>query len=355
MNAPSDQSHPPRHRAGGGRSSVWPARPVGRGPGRVRRAGAGRGSAPGPDQAVSTKPVSIQAGEALYNAHCAACHGIGAVGAKGPELLNVGAAAVDFFLSTGRMPLATPTLEPQPRTSPISTRPRSPTSSPTSMPWTSSTGPRGRASPTSRRRAPTRRPSAPPLSEGNELFLLNCAQCHDASGAGGMLSHGYVVPSLRQATPTQIAEAIRVGPRPMPNFGPGQLTDQQVSAIADYVYNLNHTQPTPAAWVSPTSAPSPRASWASSSGLASCSWSPADREPRVARWPKPSPRERLHRHARRPRRAPVPAPRPGPTTSPRTRTTPGSPYATTPGGRGAWRCVIAFFLAITAACAGSGS
>jgi ubiquinol-cytochrome c reductase cytochrome c subunit len=28
----------------------------------------------------------------------------------------------------------------------------------------------------------------------------------------------------------------------MPNFGPGQLTNQQVSAIADYVYNLSHTR-----------------------------------------------------------------------------------------------------------------
>jgi ubiquinol-cytochrome c reductase cytochrome c subunit len=27
----------------------------------------------------------------------------------------------------------------------------------------------------------------------------------------------------------------------MPNWGPGQFTDQQVSAIADYVYYLGHT------------------------------------------------------------------------------------------------------------------
>ena len=27
----------------------------------------------------------------------------------------------------------------------------------------------------------------------------------------------------------------------MPNFGPGQLTDQQVSAIADYMYSLSHS------------------------------------------------------------------------------------------------------------------
>ena len=68
------------------------------------------------------------------------------------------------------------------------------------------------------------------------MFLLNCAQCHAASGAGGMLSHGYVVPSVRGSYPTQVAEAVRVGPRPMPTFGPGQLTNQQVSAIADYVH-----------------------------------------------------------------------------------------------------------------------
>jgi ubiquinol-cytochrome c reductase cytochrome c subunit len=84
-------------------------------------------------------------------------------------------------------------------------------------------------------------PSCPTLSEGNALFMMNCAQCHDASGSGGLLSHGYVVPSLRAATRTQVGEAIRVGPRPMPNWGPGQFTDQQVSAIADYVYYLGHT------------------------------------------------------------------------------------------------------------------
>ena len=83
--------------------------------------------------------------------------------------------------------------------------------------------------------------NCPTLSEGNQLFLLNCAQCHDASGAGGLLSHGYVVPSLRQATPTELAEAARVGPRPMPTFGPGQLTNQEISSIADYVYYISHT------------------------------------------------------------------------------------------------------------------
>jgi ubiquinol-cytochrome c reductase cytochrome c subunit len=199
------------------------------------------GSAPAQTKPISTDPVNIQAGEALYDGHCASCHGIGAVGAKGPELLNVGAAAVDFFVSTGRMPLASPGLEPQPH---------KPYFNPAQIAdivayINALDAEHGTPGPGILQVTPAcdnETSKCPTLSEGNELFLLNCAQCHDASGAGGMLSHGYVVPSLRQATPTQIAEAIRVGPRPMPNFGPGQLTDQQVSAIADYVYNLSHTR-----------------------------------------------------------------------------------------------------------------
>ena len=65
--------------------------------------------APAQTKPVSTSPADIAAGETLYDLHCSACHGIGGVGAKGPPLLGVGPAAVDFFLSTGRMPLSSPT------------------------------------------------------------------------------------------------------------------------------------------------------------------------------------------------------------------------------------------------------
>ena len=198
------------------------------------------GSAPAQTKPVSTAPVHIQAGEALYNAHCASCHGIGGVGSKGPELLNVGAAAADFFLATGRMPLASPNLEP------VSHKPYfNPSQIADIVAYINALDvEHGTPGPGILDVTPAcanATGNCPTLSEGNQLFLLNCAQCHDASGAGGMLSHGYVVPSLRQATRTQIAEAIRVGPRPMPNFGPGQFTNQQVSAIADYVYYLAHT------------------------------------------------------------------------------------------------------------------
>ena len=52
-------------------------------------------------------------GRQLFQASCTTCHGVDARGtASGPSLEGVGSAAVDFFLSTGRMPLANPQDQP---------------------------------------------------------------------------------------------------------------------------------------------------------------------------------------------------------------------------------------------------
>ncbi len=77
------------------------------------------------------------------------------------------------------------------------------------------------------------------LSQGEQGFSLNCAQCHQAAGAGGMLSKGNVIPSLHIANLTQVAEAIRVGPQPMPVFSPAQMSNQEMSAISHYVQYLH--------------------------------------------------------------------------------------------------------------------
>lgn len=190
--------------------------------------------------AVNTSSAAITAGELLYDQHCESCHGPGGVGAKGPELLDVGPAAVDFFLATGRMPLNSPTQEPTPK-APYFNKDEI-AQIVAYVDFVDVThGTPGVGIPDVAAACTKETSSCPTLSEGDELFLMNCSQCHDASGAGGDLSHGYVIPSLRQATKEQIAEAIRVGPRPMPGFGPGQLTDQEVSAIADYAYYLGHS------------------------------------------------------------------------------------------------------------------
>ncbi len=191
-------------------------------------------------RAVSTDPSTIALGQSLYGEKCEACHGVGGVGGKGPELLDAGPAAVDFFLSTGRMPLNSPSDEPMSHT-PYFDKAQIAAIVAYVNSLDVAHGTPGPSVPSVTPACSQETATCPTLSEGNQLFLLNCAQCHDASGAGGLLSHGEVVPSLRAATRTQIAEAARVGPRPMPNFGPGQLSNQQVSAIADYVSYISHT------------------------------------------------------------------------------------------------------------------
>ena len=69
--------------------------------------GAVAGTGGGGAQAQPPSPQSdINAGETLFNENCATCHGFGGVGHAGiaPSLIGAGAAAVDFQMSTGRMP-----------------------------------------------------------------------------------------------------------------------------------------------------------------------------------------------------------------------------------------------------------
>ena len=230
---------------------------------------AGRGSAAEPP--VSTNPADIHAGDTLFIAHCSSCHGNNGVGTqKAPSLINAGAAAADFYLSTGRMPLSQPGDQaqrnrpffdhaqirqlvayinalPQIDGQPNNTGPTIPTVSPVcdvsggaGNVANSQKGDYGFEGAGGQGGGLGGHGPGPctTLAQGLQLFSLNCAQCHDASGSGGMLSKGNVVPSLKDATVTQAAEAMRVGPLPMPIFGPKQLSNEQVSAIANYVEYL---------------------------------------------------------------------------------------------------------------------
>jgi ubiquinol-cytochrome c reductase cytochrome c subunit len=74
------------------------------------------------------------------------------------------------------------------------------------------------------------------VSRGAELYRLNCAACHVASGAGAVIGSGRTAPALTEATPTQVGEAILVGPGAMPVFG--ALSDRAIDDIAAYVLTL---------------------------------------------------------------------------------------------------------------------
>jgi ubiquinol-cytochrome c reductase cytochrome c subunit len=79
------------------------------------------------------------------------------------------------------------------------------------------------------------------LAQGAQLYETNCAACHSSAGIGGALTQGKEAPSILTSTPTQIAEAMRLGGTGnMPVFGPDALTDQQVDSIVRYIQALQH-------------------------------------------------------------------------------------------------------------------
>ena len=77
------------------------------------------------------------------------------------------------------------------------------------------------------------------IVSGGELYRANCAACHQAAGIGGALSYGNHAPALDQATPTQVVEAMRVGPGQMPVFDQSVIDDADARDIAAYVQYLH--------------------------------------------------------------------------------------------------------------------
>jgi ubiquinol-cytochrome c reductase cytochrome c subunit len=204
---------------------------------------------------VSENPQDIAQGEVLYQVHCQSCHGFqgrGGVVNGAPALINVGAAAADFYLTTGRMPLNAPNneaLRHHPAFNPVQIRQL--VAYVNALPAITGIGSPGPTIPTALPLCPAAqqtspstnnlRTTSPPcvtLSEGAAIYAVNCAQCHQAAGSGGMLAKGNVIPGLRNANLTQAMEAPLIGPRPMPNFS--NFTNAQLSAVAHYVQYLQH-------------------------------------------------------------------------------------------------------------------
>ena len=164
-------------------------------------------------------------GETLYGQRCAGCHGFAGrgVAGRGPALQGAGAAAADFYLTTGRMPLAYPKDVPA-RQTPSYTQPQIDAL----VRYVGSLG--GPA-------IPQPDPTRGSLAEGMHVFTAACAGCHQIAGRGGILP-SVGSPRLLDATPAQIAEAVRVGPYLMPRFGKRELSDRQLDSVILYIRAL---------------------------------------------------------------------------------------------------------------------
>ena len=178
-------------------------------------------------------------GAGLFAANCSSCHGphgegiappgrpgVGDLRGMGPSLLGVGARAADFYLRTGYMPLASATEQPWQSRVLFSSRQLKEL-----VGYVASLG-KGPG-------IPRTDPAQGSLSAGLALFTDNCAGCHQIAGEGGYVT-GARVPPLTQASDTEIAEAVRIGPYVMPSFSPRSISNRQLDSIILYVDYAKH-------------------------------------------------------------------------------------------------------------------
>jgi ubiquinol-cytochrome c reductase cytochrome c subunit len=173
------------------------------------------------------RPPSPAHGRELYVSGCSACHGMDARGIphRGPNLRGVGALSADFYLRTGRMPLAHP--------DDIPVRAHSVYSRADQADMVAYIA--GYGGPP----IPTVDAAAGSLAEGKQLFTDNCAGCHQIMGRGGIITPNAIAPSLAgDVKPIDVAEAVRIGPYVMSVFGERQLTQGQVDDLARYVQHI---------------------------------------------------------------------------------------------------------------------
>ncbi|HEV2346041.1 MAG TPA: c-type cytochrome [Actinocrinis sp.] len=172
-------------------------------------------------------------GKALYISSCSSCHGPNAEGTSlGPSLVGVGSAAVDFQVSTGRMPAKQ--LGPQVQAHPdvfsaeqvndmaafvqsLGGGPQIPDASQYST-------------------------DANSVSLGGVLFRENCTYCHNFAGEGGALTDGKFAPALTGTDPKAIYEAMLTGPQNMPVFNDQVMPPAEKQAIISYIVT-SRTQP----------------------------------------------------------------------------------------------------------------
>jgi ubiquinol-cytochrome c reductase cytochrome c subunit len=147
--------------------------------------------------------------------------------------------AADFWLSTGRMPIATAFDDP-PRRPPAYDRRQIDLL----VDYVASLG----VGPA----VPQVDPAAGSLAEGADLYEENCAACHSTTAVGGALTPGeegtaapvsdIVAPALFDVDATEITEAMLTGPGTMPVFDQETFNETQRNSIVRYVLYLQHPE-----------------------------------------------------------------------------------------------------------------
>jgi ubiquinol-cytochrome c reductase cytochrome c subunit len=192
--------------------------------------------APRPAQASTASADDIAQGKKLFLANCASCHGLdaqgGPVNVKGetraPSLIGVGAAAVDFQVGTGRMPLAAPGPQGQQKQVQMSGEQISQLAA-----YVASLAPGPSVPETEYATAEGGDPA-----RGGAIFRVNCAMCHNFAGSGGALTRGKFAPGLEGVSDKHIYEAMITGPQSMPVFNDANITPESKRDVIAYLKTI---------------------------------------------------------------------------------------------------------------------
>ena len=185
----------------------------------------------------------IAQGRELFLVSCAFCHGQNGEGVRtqngnqlGPSLVGVGAAAVDFQVGTGRMPMARPGAQ-------VPRKPQTFNDDEVAAlaAYVASLGP-GPAIPDESDYSiaglsDEERQQA--ITNGGQIFLTNCTACHNFEGSGGAMPRGGFAPQIRGVEPRYIYEALLTGPQNMPNFSNGNLSPDEKRDVIAYLDSVD--------------------------------------------------------------------------------------------------------------------
>jgi ubiquinol-cytochrome c reductase cytochrome c subunit len=194
---------------------------------------------------AETDAEQVAKGRELFLVSCAFCHGQSGEGVRsaregkqiGPPLVGVGAAAVDFQVGTGRMPMAQPGAQAQRKTpvfndveiaalaayvASLGVGPAIPDESDYSIEGLSE----------------QQREEA--IVRGGQIFLTNCTACHNFEGSGGAMPRGGNAPKIRGDDPKYLYEAMLTGPQSMDTFSNGNLSPEEKRDVIAYLESLEN-------------------------------------------------------------------------------------------------------------------
>lgn len=178
------------------------------------------GPAAGAQQPAAGPQADGERGGELYQRWCAVCHATDGTGTgAGPPIDDVPIALMDLTMRTGYMPLTD-----------------------------EGHGVRERRFTDAEREAAlaymvdrfdldgqVAEPRAGDVVRGQDLYTVHCAQCHGATGEGGVAGRDATVPNTRGLDPILVAQAVRTGPFQMPPFDDEQIDDEDLDAIVSFL------------------------------------------------------------------------------------------------------------------------